>query len=149
MRHHLAYRTWGTLDLLHFFWVTGASVAALELPLITPLLTSYDIAASYGNNIPIYAAWATLLLYVSLLLSGVFLLSGKKIGLFISFAQFPLRLIFVVPSIFFIPWIGKAFPIPPPAGMSISIYIFIVVTEVYKLITLRPTPNNDKADHSR
>jgi hypothetical protein len=123
----------GGLDLVHFSWIVLASIMASKIPFYTDLKASYDIAFSYGNNTPIYAAWATAILYASIISSGILLMLGRRSGVIISCIQFPFRVLLVVPSIFFFSWFLNASSSP---GYIWTVYAFIVITEVFKLFML-------------
>lgn len=120
---------WGVLDVVYFLWILVASIMATKVPFYTDILASYDVAQSFENNSPIYIAWASAIISLSILVSGILMMLRKKLGMILSFIQFPMRIVFVIPSLFFLLWVFS--------GISTwLVYFLIIVTEVVKLFTL-------------
>ena len=73
-----------------------------------------------------------MLIYASLLVSGYYLIKQKKLGLWISYAQFPLRLLFAFFSFGFLMILNRLFD-----GQTIGIQIlsrFLLILEICRLI---------------
>ena len=73
-----------------------------------------------------------ILIYVSLLVSGYYLIKQNKLGLWISYAQFPLRLLFAFFSFGFLMILNRLFD-----GQTIGIQIlsgFLLILEIGRLI---------------
>lgn len=124
---------WGGLDILYFAWFILVAVSSSEIPFYTDIMASYGVAISYENNLPIYTAWASAILNISIAISGILLLFQKRVGIILCYIQFPWRILFVMPSIFFILWGLKTEFFQNLVWLA---YLFIIITEVYKIYTL-------------
>ena len=100
---------------MHTRWAQGHSAfnnqnKMKRLLLLFGLLDLITLLRSYKHIIPYRNAWAdfpwttftSCLLYFLLILSSYFLLRQSKIGLWLTYAEFPLRLAYVVSSFGFL-----------------------------------------------
>ena len=124
---------WGLLDLGFFGWFVGTSLLAGHVPIYSNLRSAEEAATSFGSLFPIAVTALSTILYVSVLVSGTLLCLRKDFGVVLAYAQFPFRLAFVVPSLFFIPWLVA--PLPHRIAVAVSI-VMIVGSELFKLWSL-------------
>ena len=103
-----------------------------RVPIYSDLHSAWSTATSFGSLAPgfVIASLATVL-YISIPLSGTLLYQRNTFGAVLAYIQFPFRLAFVLPSLFFITWI-----VAPLQPLSLSVSL-IVVTELLKLWSLR------------
>lgn len=125
---------WGGLDILYFIWIILQAILSSKIPFYTDLVSSYDFALSYENNLPIYGAWLSVMLHISILVSGILLLFGRRVGIILSYIQFPLRILLLIPSLFFLTWLFEDISFPYFLWV---VYSLIICTEIFKLFTLR------------
>jgi len=125
---------WGLLDLAFFAFYVTRSLWSGRTPIYSEVLSAWYTSESFGGALPIMAASIGLLLYLSIPVSGVLLLRGHRLGVYIANVQFPFRIITVTPFLFFILWLTALLPqqIAVVAGI-----VFIITTEVLKLWSLR------------
>jgi hypothetical protein len=104
------------------------------------LLDIITLVRSYKHIIPRTMAWtnfplittAEFLLYASLIFSAYFLLRQNKVGLWLTYGQFPLRLTFVVLSFGFLFTINRLFD--NHVGSYRIIFWVLVGFEILRLI---------------
>jgi hypothetical protein len=124
---------WGLLDLGFFGWYVAGSLLGGRVPIYTDLRTATETAASFGNISPVVVTTLSCALYVSLPLSGALLFRKNRLGTILAYVQFPFRLAFVVPSLFFIPWLVRPFHHRIAVAVGIAL---IVGSEILKLWSL-------------
>ena len=125
-------RCWGILDICYIVYdiATGAPKAQ------TLFYYQIKLAFRHANFSQIIMAVLGILLYLSIIWSGLLLYNLKKQGVLIVYLQTPFRLFFVTPSLFFIFW---PFPFLARNGINIetSIAICLVVfIEILKLLSV-------------
>lgn len=126
--------TWGIFDLSAVAWYMGWNIYYGKLPIANDVQLIIENATSFGIPSLIYVAFFGLLIYLSLLISGFFLIKHKRAGAIISYLQTPFRLLMIIPpSIFFILWPLKYLFEKPPILAGICLILF---SEVFKLITV-------------
>jgi hypothetical protein len=124
---------WGLLDLSFFGWFVGKSLLAGRVPIYSDLRRAGEIATSFGDPFPIEVAAVGTIIFISLPVSGTLLCLRKHFGVVLAYAQFPFRLAFAVPSLFFIPWLMA----PLPLQIAIPVYIVLIVSsELFKVWSL-------------
>ena len=129
----LVLKIWGLLDLGFFGWFVGTSLIAGRVPIYSDLRRAGAIATSFGSPFPVEVAALGTIIFMSLPVSGALLCLRKPLGVMLAYAQFPFRLAFTVPSLFFIPWLMA----PLPLRIAIPVYIvFIVGSELFKVWSL-------------
>ena len=127
---------WGICDICSLGWYIGWRIFHGQLPFY------YDIIKSIQTNKLVYGTSSVppetiigLLLEVSLLFSGVYLIKLHKVGAILSYIQTPFRfLTFIPPSIFFITWPLKYFFSNPGTISAIGTLLFLfLLSEGLKL----------------
>ena len=132
MRKNKIITLWGIFDLIALTWYLGWRVQNGQIPFYYDVSKSMQNASAFG--IPSLSLFSiiSLVLYVSLALSGVLLIKQNKYGAVVSYIQTPFRIFtFIPPSIFFIIWPLKYIVDDPKA-------IFVIITGII-LIMLSET----------
>ena len=86
----------------------------------------------FGTSEFHWISLVNILIYISLLVSGYYLIKQKKSGLWISYAQFPLRLLFAFFSFGFLVILNRFFN-----GQPIGVHILsgiLLILEIGRLI---------------
>jgi len=130
---------WGVLDLCSFGWFVVNRVLRGEIPFYQDMIASAETGQIL--ELPFLVAAFTLIslvLYISLIFSGVYLIKQKRAGAILSYIQAPCRLITLIPpSIFVILWPLKLFPVwNPPVLLVVAGIGLIAVSEVIKVWTV-------------
>lgn len=136
---------WGLLDLLLVASVFFTALQAGGIPYYSKFIEDIAAAKSFGPAYPVAAVFATYLLQVSIILTGFMMLLKIRMGVFLSLAQAPFRLLLIIPPTFF--FIASLKSIVP------SIYVLLVgvvfILEFYKIYTqikwLRIKPTSDRS----
>lgn len=121
---------WGVMDLFYITRFIFLNVEQGRIPLVNDIISFSQVNHGYGGGL-----WIALMFFISLMLNVSIVISATllvfgwcKVRYFI-FAQILFRLLLVVPSISFIPWLLKKVHVS-----SISILIvFLVLSEVVKV----------------
>ncbi|MQG96356.1 hypothetical protein [Pseudomonas sp. MN1F] len=93
-----ALRLWGGLDALSLLLYVVASIRRGHLPFVTDLDNMLSFLDEQGFVTSVLVVM-NLVLQVSIILSAVLLLGGRKAGVYLGLAQIPLRLLFATPSL--------------------------------------------------
>lgn len=93
-------RFWGILDLTLLIRFVLLQIYAHKIPFLTDLITAQRISIAYGSNMPELLASASTLFYLSLVASGILLLTCNKYGKYLAWSQVVPRFIFFAPSLF-------------------------------------------------
>jgi hypothetical protein len=125
---------WGLLDLGFLARYVTFSLRSGRVPFYSDLLSASYTAQSFDGALPVAAASIGFILYISIPISGVLLIRSHRLALSLAYAQFPFRLIAVVPSLFFIPWLTRL--IPSQVAVVTGI-VLMIATELLKLWSLR------------
>jgi hypothetical protein len=116
-----AVRLWGLLDLCSFAWFVGLSLFQHRIPFYSDIIISIQLERDSHIPFLFYFACIMILLYFSLIISGILLLRGCRSGAILSYFQTPFRFVPVIPpSLFFILW-----PFRP---------IFLYISETKQLV---------------
>ncbi|QEW33886.1 hypothetical protein D0N50_20360 [Erwinia billingiae] len=121
---------WGILDVLYivrFIWLNAMQG---RIPLIDDIISFSQISSGYGDRLYITIMFIlSLVLTISIIFSAVLLLlRWRKVHVLI-YAQIPFRLLLVVPSLSFAPWLLKQINLQ---GMFVLILI-LIVSELLKV----------------
>lgn len=120
---------WGILDILLFIKIVITAVLSLDIPFYNEFIEVIEVALAFEEVSILLFTILTQLVVFSFIFSGVFMLLRKKVGVYLSIAQFPFRLFLVVPpTLFFLPSLGEFFSLP-----VIFIVIFSGCIEIIKL----------------
>lgn len=126
---------WGILDLCSAGWFVGWRLFQGQIPFYHDLSKSIESASRFGiPSLSIITASA-LILYVSLLFSGVYLIRHQLAGAILSYIQTPFRILALLPpSIFFIIWPLKYLFDNQRLFLAIStLFLLLIFSESLKL----------------
>ena len=105
-----------------------------KFPLINDIEKIADTSASFGLPYLSIFSYLAILVYASLILSGVYLVKKKKLGAILSYIQTPFRLLFIIPpSIFFILWPLGYFSDKPQIVLGL---VLVLLSEILKVFTV-------------
>lgn len=122
---------WGVLDLLAIAWYVGWNIYYKRFPIFHDVKMIVDNATSFGVPALKYLFIFGILIYLSLIISGVYLIKLNKKGAIISYCQTPFRLLMVIPpSVFFILWPIKYIVDPPQIVAGICL---VLLSEIFKM----------------
>ena len=128
---------WGILDIAYFAWYLIWRLIHGQIPFY------FDISKSIASNTPLGISALSLtifslILYISLIFSGIYLIKHNKIGALLSYIQTPFRLLTLIPpSIFFITWPLKyIFGNPQAVSAIITFVVLLLVSEILKLYSV-------------
>lgn len=123
---------WGCMDLLyvaHHVWV---NLAKGRIPIYDDVLAFQQVQLSEPGPLALPMFSLGLLTMVSIIVSAWLFLSGSRFARALAYVQVPFRLIFVIPSLPFIPWIVPlAATSNPVFGISL-----LILCEAAKVSTL-------------
>jgi len=126
---------WGVFDLCSFGWYLGWKLFHGQIPIYYDIAKSIKSTTSFGIPSLSTITFFSLILYLSLILSGVYLIKHHKAGAILSYIQTPFRLLGLVPpSIFFIIWPLKyIFENPKAIFAIITFVVLMLLSESLKL----------------
>ena len=129
---------WGIFDICSIGWYVGWRIFYDQIPFYHDIIKSTETTTSFGIPSLVLLSIFSLLLHVSLIFSGVYLIRLRKVGAILSYIQTPFRLLTLIPpSIFFIGWPLKYFVVNPGTISAIGTLVFLVLlTEIFKLWTI-------------
>lgn len=119
---------WGIFDLCSIGWFVGWRIFHNQIPFYQDIIKSIETNKSFGSPSLVLVTIFSLLLYLSLIFSGVYLIKLHKVGAILSYIQTPFRfLTFIPPSVFFISWPFKYFFSNPEMISAIGTLLFLVL----------------------
>ena len=132
---------WGILDLCSISWYIGVSFFKGGVPFYGDIAMAKNTAVSFGHPLPIILSSIGLVMYVTLIPSGILLVKQNKYGAIISYIQTPFRLLlgFLPPSIFFIHWpVRHIIDVKETSKLILGIIIvsLVLISEIPKLYTV-------------
>jgi hypothetical protein len=96
---------WGILDLACLGWYVGWRIIHGQIPFYHDISRSMELNTIFGSPSWSIITVFSIVLYLSLLISGTYLLKHNRIGAILCYIQTPFRLLMLIPpSIFFIVW---------------------------------------------
>jgi len=125
---------WGTLDILSLIGYGAKCIIEDKIPIINDLYLIAENLESFGMLSLKYIAPVLIgILYLSLSITGYFLIKRQKIGIIVSYLQTPFRLLAIMPpSISILLWfIGTS---NKPKILTISLIVIVETFKVYSLI---------------
>ncbi|MFW0757278.1 hypothetical protein ACN1C3_21510 [Pseudomonas sp. H11T01] len=122
---------WGILDALSVAWYVVSSVRHNRVPYLTDMFDAFELLQDQGpvQAVIVAVSWA---LQLSIIVSALLFLTRRSEAKWLGFAQIPLRLIFLVPSISVVLLGAQIFPGYSPMLMM----ALIVGSEIVKGGTL-------------
>jgi len=126
-------RVWGLLDLLYFAYYVTAELSLGRIPFLTDFQASQAMAGTWRSAVPPVVTALSVLFVLSLLASGYALLLCRRYGRFLVYGQLPFRLLLVMPSVFFLPWLVR--PLPPESAFVLLV-VLVLCTEAWKAFSV-------------
>lgn len=138
---------WGGLDLCSVGWYLTSKLLHGQIPIYSDIVKAIGTSASFGIPSLEMLTGFSLLLYASLVLSGIFLIRQKRIGAIISYIQTPFRIAAIIPpSIFFATWPLKYIISSPRAIESICVFAgLVLLSETVKTVSIVMWQSNSSA----
>jgi len=129
---------WGIFDICSIGWYVGWRIFRGQIPFYHDIIKSIETTTSLGIPPIALLTIFSLLLYVSLIFSGVYLIKLQKVGAILSYIQTPFRFLTLIPpSIFFISWPLKYFFSNSGTVSAVGTLVFMVLlSEILKLWTV-------------
>jgi hypothetical protein len=129
---------WGLFDLCSIGWYFGWRLFHGQIPFYHDITKSVKSTTSFGIPSLSIITFFSLVLYLSLILSGIYLIKHRKAGAILSYIQTPFRLLGLVPpSIFFIIWPLKyIFENPKAISAIITFVVLMLLSEFLKLTSV-------------
>lgn len=129
---------WGGMDIFYVIRFIWLNIEQGRVPLVDDIMIFGYINSEYGGGFWVLFMFVmSLVLSFSILISAILLIVGwSKVRYFI-FAQIPFRLLLVIPSISFMPWVLKQLHVS-------SVFIFIIflfLSEIVKFFSFILTKN--------
>lgn len=122
---------WSGMDLFYLLQFIGWNIYHQRIPLYDDMLSYLQLLHTYGSA----AAWLFplhFLLIISIPVSMVLLWKQSRYGVWLVYAQTPLRLVFMQPSLSLVLWMVQAM-----AFKGAALYIgLLLVSELAKVVTL-------------
>ncbi len=135
MKNYITLRNvfyfWGMLDLFYIMRFIWLNIEQGRIPLIDDVLNFSSIFPQQGVY-SLFIFILSLLLNVSIIFSSLLLLKKWKNAYWLIYFQTPLRVLFFIPSLSFLPWFFKTFSLPI-GGLFI---LTTVISEVLKVVTI-------------
>ncbi|MCU6679285.1 hypothetical protein [Leclercia tamurae] len=132
---------WGVMDVIYLAAYVWQSIADGRIPLIDDILSFNQLYTEQGGGY-----WLILIFILSMIttlsiaFSAVLLLiAWDKVGYLVA-AQTPLRLLLVVPSLSFLPWILKGIN---PGGIGLAL-VLLLTSETLKVWSLIRSKKRNK-----
>jgi hypothetical protein len=129
---------WGVFDLCSIGWFLGWRLLDGHIPIYYDISRSIKSITSFG--IPPFSIITlfSLALYLSLIVSGIYLIKHNEIGAILSYIQTPFRLLTLIPpSIFFILWpLQYIFENPKAISAIITLVVLMLLSEFLKLTSV-------------
>lgn len=121
---------WGIMDALYLAHYLWANITRQRLPFISDVLDFTHHYAEQGGGIWLVVIFIlSMITTLSLVLSAILLLMGRTKVFGLIVLQTPLRLLLVIPSITFLPWLFATFS---HRGIAVAISL-LILSEVIKV----------------
>ncbi|MEG1213450.1 MAG: hypothetical protein RSE29_20235, partial [Leclercia sp.] len=128
---------WGAMDALYVINVVWHGIAQKRIPVVGDILSFRELYAEHGGGYGLLLLFClSMITTLSIVLSAGLLLAGWDKVRYLVMGQTPLRLLLVVPSVSFLPWLFKG---GGPGMATVAVFILIVseALKVYSLIFSR------------
>lgn len=122
---------WGLIDLFYVVWIVFSAIQIGNVPFYSDFIENLNVAISFGEYYPVAMVVVTYSMQVTIVISALFMLLSKKIGVYISLIQAPFRIFLVLPfTFFFIVSIKKYVPFS-----MLYLVVFVYFLEFFKIYT--------------
>lgn len=139
MRLDLAVKIFGLLDLCLIGWAILKDVMAQRIPFVAGIYDALETSQAFGlhPNLSLSISVVGNIALISAFFSGYLMIKEKKVGVYISFLQAPLRVFLVVPpTFFFIIEALQLLPVPPIA-IVLCLYVLEATKILFQVLWLR------------
>lgn len=120
---------WGGMDLASVSIYAGIQAKEGRFPFVTDAFRASQCAAEHGALSTVLSL-AALALTLSCVASGILLARGARWGVLIAIGQAPIRVLLVLPSLFFLLYMDVA-------GSGKALLVVIILTEALKMWTIQ------------
>lgn len=101
---------WGVADLVYIGVYIEKNLMHGKIPIYSDILDAIATSQSFGNKFPLMLTIFGDIFYLTIIISGVLLISRNRWGRYLSYAQILPRMFFVIPSffplIYLFKWVG-------------------------------------------
>lgn len=101
---------WGWMDLLYMVIYAAQNLVHGKIPIYSDIFDAIATSQSFGNNFPLVLTILGDIFYITILISGLLLISRNRWGRYLSYVQIAPRMFFVTPSffplIYVFKWVG-------------------------------------------
>ncbi|WP_285130881.1 hypothetical protein [Leclercia adecarboxylata] len=124
---------WGSMDVLYLANYLWQSIAEGRIPLIDDIFSFNQIYTEQGGGYWLILIFTlSMITTLSIFFSAVLLLTAWDKAIYLVAAQTPLRLLLVIPSLSFLPWILKGIN---PGGIGLAL-VLLLTSETLKVWSL-------------
>ena len=121
---------WGVCDLFFVVLYVAQNIFKGKIPLYSDAIASFNFSNSFGSLMPFMLTVLRMLLFISIIYSGLLLYRRNPAGAIIVYLQTPIRFITITPSLFFLLWPLRY--IPKSIAIVIAV-VMIIFTEAIKI----------------
>ena len=133
---------WALFDLLYIIRFIWLNLEQGRIPLVDDILSFNSIFPQHGSYSLILFS-LSLLLNISIVFSAIYLFRQKSNVRWLIYIQTPLRIIFITPSLSFLPWLLKTLSIKSAAIFLLA----TVLSEILKVVTIYLTKKTATNNH--
>jgi hypothetical protein len=128
-------RIWGVLDLSYAAWYFAWRIFHGQTPVLHDVMQSIQTSRSFGEARPIYTTSISSFFLVSTFASGILLLKRHQSAPLLTYIQTPFRLLFLVPSVFFILWPLSSIFDSPPTLIGVMLVVCSEALKLYSVVS--------------
>ena len=124
---------WGVMDVIYLAAYLWQSIAEGRIPLIDDIFSFNQLYTEQGGGYWLILIFTlSMITTLSIFFSAVLLLTAWDKAIYLVAAQTPLRLLLVMPSLSFLPWILKGIN---PGGIGLAL-VLLLTSETLKVWSL-------------
>lgn len=132
---------WGSMDVLYLANYLWQSIAGGRIPLIDDIFSFNQLYTEQGGGYWLILIFTlSMITTLSIFFSAVLLLTTGDRVIYLVAAQTPLRLLLVMPSLSFLPWILNGIN-PGGIGLALVLLLTSEALKVWSLILSRKRNN--------
>lgn len=132
---------WGSMDVLYLANYLWQSIAGGRIPLIDDIFSFNQLYTEQGGGYWLILIFTlSMITTLSIFFSAVLLLTTGDSVIYLVAAQTPLRLLLVMPSLSFLPWILNGIN-PGGIGLALVLLLTSEALKVWSLILSRKRNN--------
>ena len=127
----MVFYFWAALDLFYIARFVWINLEQGRIPVVGDIMAFYDIFPAQGVYALLFFS-LSLLLNCSIIVSSFLLFTQWKSVHWLIYAQTPLRILFVIPSLSFLPWLFKTLTI----NIGAFLLLATIISEVLKVLSI-------------